>query len=254
MTKNEPLTNPLARNWVWRIFQLHLQVFCAIWLRFRTRGSEHLPPGGALILANHQSFLDPLLVAVYLKRPVSFLARDSLFRVPVIGWILKHTYVMSIRRESAGTESLRKSISRLDQGFLVGLFPEGTRTTDGQVGEVKPGFVALVRRASVPIIPVGIAGAFEAMPRKSRLIWPVKVCLVYGEPISAETIQQLSQKGREQEFVNFVQRQLVACQQEAEMWRAGTFGRESSAHVVSHKEIKNSEKHQVKIDKTPPHR
>ncbi len=65
---------------------------------------------------------------------------------------------MPISREAAGTESLRESIRRMEHGFLVGIFPEGTRSDDGALGELKPGFLALVRRAGVPVIPVGVAG------------------------------------------------------------------------------------------------
>ncbi len=221
MTETEILPNPQHRNRVWRFIQFFFQIFCAIWLRYRVRGRDHLPESGALILANHQSFLDPLLIGVHLQRPVSYLARDTLFKIPVIGWILKSTYVMSIRREAAGTESLRKSIARLDHGFYVGMFPEGTRTQDGLIGELKPGFVALTRRSQVPIVPVGIAGAFDAMPKKSFCIWPVKVRVVFGEPIPVETIQELSQKGRQSEFLELVHQRLRACHQEAEEWRTG---------------------------------
>lgn len=221
MSDPERLQNPRRRNCVWRIIQLPFQVFCLTWIRLRTRGAGHLPEQGALLLSNHQSFLDPLLIGVFLQRPVSYLARDSLFRVPVIGWILRNTYVMSIRREAAGTESLRKSIARLEQGFLVGLFPEGTRSSDGLVGEVKPGFVAMIRRAKVPIIPVGISGAYQAMPRNSRFIRPARIRVVYGEPISVDQIEKLCQKGREKEFISLVRQRLIECHQQAEDWRLG---------------------------------
>lgn len=215
MISSETLPNPTSRNWVWRIIQLHCYLFFKLWFRFDVQGKENLPEQGALLLSNHQSFLDPLLIGVLLNRPVSFLARDSLFRVPIVGWILRNTYVMSIRREAAGTESLRKSIARLEHGFYVGLFPEGTRTRDGSVGKVKPGFIAMVRRAQVPIVPVGIAGAYAAMPRNSRWIRPVKIHLVYGEPITTEEVTELAQKGKEDEFTQLIQQRLIDCHAEA---------------------------------------
>ena len=107
----DDLPNPLSRNAHWRTLQFVLQILFCFWLRFRARGMERLPKvGGALLLVNHQSYLDPLLVGVPLQRPVSYLARDSLFRVPVIGWILRNTYVMPINREAASTSSLREAI------------------------------------------------------------------------------------------------------------------------------------------------
>jgi 1-acyl-sn-glycerol-3-phosphate acyltransferase len=189
------LPDPLSRNLHWRSFQLFCQVVFCVWLRFRARGMEKLPtPGGALLLVNHQSYLDPLLVGLHLTRPVSFLARDSLFRVPVVGWMLRNTYVMPINREAASTSSLREAIRRLEHGFYVGIFPEGTRSVTGEVGELKPGFLALMRRADVPIYPVGIAGAYQALPKGAWFLRPGKVRVVYGDAFTREELSRASRK------------------------------------------------------------
>jgi len=193
--------DPQARNWVWRVIQLLMQNVFVFWFRYRVAGLEKVPPGGALLLMNHQSYIDPLVVAVAMKRPVSYLARHDLFRVPVIGWILKNTYVMPIRRDSAGSESIRLAVERLQQGYLVGLFPEGTRSRNGELQEFKPGFLAILRRVNVPVIPVGIAGAIDAYPRGALVVRPYPVRVVIGDPISGEEVQSLSQRGREKEFL-----------------------------------------------------
>src|SRR5690242_1570961 len=92
--------NPTRRNWLWYISQGIVGVFFGIWLGFRARGTEKIPAtGGGLVVVNHQSFIDPMVVGLPLRRPISFLARDSLFRVPVLGWILRNTYVKPISRE-----------------------------------------------------------------------------------------------------------------------------------------------------------
>lgn len=212
---------PLAhrRNWVWTTLQFIMQNVFAFWLQFRARGFENLPDGPALLIANHQSFLDPLLVGVGLRRPVSFLARDTLFRVPVIGWILRSTYVMPIRRDAAGTESLRVSLQRLQDGYLVGIFPEGTRSRDGRIGPMKPGFVALVRRAEVPVIPVAVSGAYEAMPRGAFFLRPRRVRVVYGEPISIEQLAAFKGRGSEIELVKLVSQRVERLLEEADAWR-----------------------------------
>jgi 1-acyl-sn-glycerol-3-phosphate acyltransferase len=171
-------------------------------------------------LVNHQSFLDPLLVGLPLKRPVSFLARDSLFRVPIIGWILRNTYVMPINREAASTSSLREAIRRLAHGFYVGIFPEGTRTETGEVGELKPGFLALMRRAQVPVYPVGIAGAFQSYPKRAWFPRPVKVCVEFGEAFTQAELEQFG-RDRETELLTFIRARIAACQQRAEAWRLG---------------------------------
>lgn len=195
------------------------QLLFVIWFRFRAKGTENLPAGGALLLINHQSFLDPLLVGVGLRRPISYLARDNLFRVPIVGWVLKNTYVMPISREAAGTESLRESIRRMEHGFLVGIFPEGTRSDDGVLGELKPGFLALVRRAGVPVIPVGVAGAYEAYPRGVWFPRPSRIRVVYGPPLEPERLRELSQKGREAELIAWTHDEIGKCLSEANALR-----------------------------------
>lgn len=214
--------SPTRRNWTWWSFQMLAQVVFTVWLRFRARGLEKIPAsGGGLILGNHSSFLDPLLIGLPLTRPVSFLARDSLFRVPVIGWILRNTYVKPINRENASTATIRETVKRLEEGFLCGMFPEGTRSDTGEVGEFKPGFVALARRMELPIYPVGIAGTHLAMGRNSLFMKPYRVRVVFGEPILPEQIAELKVRGREQELVNLVRDRVVACQREADAWRLG---------------------------------
>ena len=208
------------RNLLWRSMQLIFQVIFALWVRYRARGHEHLPrQGGALFLANHQSFLDPLLIGVSLQRPISYLARDSLFRIPVIGWILKRTYVKPINRENAGTASLRATLQALDEGYFCGVFPEGTRSRDGKVGEIKPGFIALLRRTRSPIHPVGVAGAHHTLGRGSCWFKPRRVRVVFGPALDPEQVRRLCEKGREAELVAYVRGEIIACQAAAEAWR-----------------------------------
>ncbi|WP_437194152.1 lysophospholipid acyltransferase family protein [Planctomicrobium sp. SH527] len=200
--------DPHVRNLLWRVIQIAFQMFFIIWFRYRVKGLERLPKGGALLLVNHQSFIDPLVVAVGMKRPVSYLARHDLFHIPVIGWILKNTYVIPIRRESAGTESIRLAVERLKQGYFVGLFPEGTRSRDGELQEIKPGFLSIVRRAQVPVVPIAIAGAIKALPRGAKWVRPAPVRVVIGEPLPAEEAQALAQRGREDEFMQWLRTSL----------------------------------------------
>lgn len=222
MSATPAAVDPRARSWFWWSCQVILQNIFVFWLRYRVRGLEHLPAGAALLLINHQSSLDPLLAAVAFHRPVSYLARHELFALPVIGWILKKTYVMPIKRASAGTESIRICVERLKQGYYVGIFPEGTRSVDGSLGEIKPGFLAIVRRANVPVIPVGIAGALQVFPRGAFFLRPGKVRVVIGPAISADEAMTLSQKGREAELLERVRSDIQDCMRQAEEWRSGS--------------------------------
>jgi 1-acyl-sn-glycerol-3-phosphate acyltransferase len=215
--------SPTRRNFLWFTSQLFGRPLFAAWFRLRARGLEHVPrQGGALLLVNHQSFLDPMFVGAPLARPVSYLARDSLFHVPFVGWWLRHTYVISIKRESAGTGSIRAAVDRLKQGFLVGIFPEGTRSVDGKLGPLKPGFVALIRRAQVPVIPVGVAGSGDAMPRNAWFVRPRTCRIVYGKPLVPEEIEAYCRQGQEDELVSLVRERMLRCYSEADRWRCGS--------------------------------
>jgi 1-acyl-sn-glycerol-3-phosphate acyltransferase len=213
------LPHPQNRNWVWRGLQLLLQNVFVFWLDYRARGMEQLPESGALLLSNHQSFLDPLLIGLPLDRPVSYLARHNLFRVPVIGWVLRNTYVMPINRDAAGTESIREAVRRMQHGFLVGIFPEGTRSRDGQLGEVKPGFIALIRHGRLPVVPVGIAGGGDVMPRGALLPRRGRVRVVFGAPLPAGEVLRLSRRGSESQLVEFARQHLQECHCAAAEWR-----------------------------------
>lgn len=213
------LPHPLRRNCLWFSLQMIAQLVFTIWFRIRAAGRENLPTGGALLLINHQSFLDPLMVGVSLRRPVSYLARENLFRVPILGWVLRQTYVMPISRESAGTESLRESIRRMEHGFLVGIFPEGTRSVDGSLSEIKPGFVALVRRAKVPVIPVGVAGTHDAFPRGAWFPRPRRIRIVFGVPMDPDQLMALCQKGRETELIAWTRQSIQTCLDQANQMR-----------------------------------
>ena len=215
------LPDPFRRNVVWSVIQIVLRWCFTLLLGYRARGIEHLPDaGGALLVVNHQSNFDPLFVGLPLQRPVSYMARSTLFPIPFIGWVLRNTYVVPIDREAARAGAIRDLVARLEHGFLVGIFPEGTRTHDGALGEFKPGFIALVRRSKLPIVAVGIAGAFEAYPR-GHLPRPGRVRLVFGIPWQPDEYAEYCERGREAELVAAMRQRVQDCVDEATAWRDG---------------------------------
>ena len=126
-----PALHPNRRNVHWLIIQFALRLIFGVWLRFRTRGIERVArEGGGLVLVNHQSFLDPCLIAVPLQRPVSFLARDTLFPIPFVGWVLRNTYTMPINRDDAiASNTIFKYRS---SKMLSGNCPLGRMTAPGR--------------------------------------------------------------------------------------------------------------------------
>jgi 1-acyl-sn-glycerol-3-phosphate acyltransferase len=216
-----PNANPDRRNWLYHFLQSCLQLTMPIYLRFRARGVEHVPKRGpALFVVNHQSFLDPMMVGIPLSRPVRFLARDTLFRQALAGAFLRKVYAIPVNRDSASSTTIRQAASQLQQGFFVGIFPEGTRSTNGEIAALKPGFIALVRRSDAPIIPVGLAGTGAAFPRGAWFVRPGKCRMVYGAPLQQEMLAKLKGHGSEQALLDAVRDAMLRCYEEAREWQS----------------------------------
>jgi len=162
---------------------------------FRVRFAEPLPPrGGLLVLSSHQSHLDPLLLGLACDRRLSSLARSSLFHFGPFGAVISALDAVPIDRNASIVAAMRAVIARLKAGKAVTIFPEGARTFDGRLGEFKPGFALMAKRAGVPIAPVAIVGAFECWPRSRRLPRPGRIRLEFGKVITAAEVAALDEQ------------------------------------------------------------
>lgn len=207
----------LEASFIWRFLKLILTPFFTLWVRTHAIGIENIDnTKGGLLLLNHQSYLDPMVAGFRLTRPISYLARDGLFKVPFVGWVLRNTYVQAISQTAFRGSSIRTAVERLEQGFLVGIFPEGERTS-GEVKRFNRGFLSLVRRVDLPIYPVGIVGADRIMPRGSPLIRPGKVTVVYGKPLTAEECERLRTGDDDRELTEMVRKRVADCMAQAEV-------------------------------------
>ncbi len=145
--------------------------------------SAELLGGGLLIAANHQSYLDPVLVGIALPRPICYLARSSLFAVPGFGPLIRGLKAHPVSRGAVDASALKATIRLLRDGEALLVFPEGTRTRDGSLGTFKPGVASIAIRCGVPLLPVCIEGAFRCWPRSRALPRPARAAVAYGEPI-----------------------------------------------------------------------
>jgi 1-acyl-sn-glycerol-3-phosphate acyltransferase len=184
----------------------------------RCAGRENVPAsGGALVLSNHQSHLDPPLIGLASNRRLNFLARDTLFDFAPLGWFIWSVNGIPIDREGGGLSGLKATLKRLKQGGAVVIFPEGTRSPNGEIAPLKAGFSSLARRASVPLVPVGIAGAYEAWPRWRRFPRSSPVAIVFGPALEPSVAAGLN----DIELVAEIERRIRCCHQSArELLRA----------------------------------
>ncbi len=159
-------------------------------INLRFEGTENIPADGAfLIVVNHQSNLDPLLVHTYCSRLVFTLAKSSAFRHRIMRWIAPRVGAFPTRRYQVDPQAVRVALRFLEEGRAVGVFPEGERSWDAKLQKLRPGTVRLMLKAGVPVIPCGIAGTYEVWPRWGRMNWfgfgPGRppVTIRYGSPI-----------------------------------------------------------------------
>ncbi len=181
-------------NDIWfRFARWWCRVFCLLFFRVRVYGKENIPAKGAFLLAsNHQSFLDPLFCGTPLKRPLCFMARDTLFKNRFFGPLIASVNAIPVKRGKPDLSSIKTIIAKLKQGRGVCLFPEATRTHDGRIAQFKGGFGLLCRRGNAAVVPVLIDGAFECWPRHKKLFKPgSKITVSYAKPISADRVREM---------------------------------------------------------------
>lgn len=169
----------------YRFCRFLFRVYFRLYHRGRIRNADRLPDTGAFILAgNHVSFLDPPFFGLCCRRAAYYLARDTLFRNPVAGWILRSWNCVPIKREGGDIAAMRTVLRLLGEGKAVVMFPEGTRSADGRLQEARAGIGMIVAKAGVPIVPMRIWGTDRALPRGASLPRPARVTVAFGEPFT----------------------------------------------------------------------
>ena len=152
--------------------------------RGRTAGNANVPHEGALVVvANHGSHLDPPLLGHALGRPVAFMAKAELFKIPLLGPIIRACGAYPVARGASDREAIRTATDRLEQGWATGVFIDGTRQADGRVNNPQPGAALLAARAGVPLLPVAIINSHRALGTGSSQPRFVPVHIRIGTPI-----------------------------------------------------------------------
>jgi 1-acyl-sn-glycerol-3-phosphate acyltransferase len=174
----------IQRSFVWKSLQIIARVGTTLCFDLKTEGLENVPKsGGVLLVANHQSYLDPVLVAVRLYRPVSFLAKSELFENPFLAGLIRLLKAFPVRQGEGDVGAVKEVIRRLGEGYALNIYPEGTRTITGDIEPLEKGIALVIRRANVPVVPVAIHGSFEAWPKGSAIFHPHPIRLKYGKPM-----------------------------------------------------------------------
>lgn len=182
-----------------------------LYLRLRVEGAGNLPPGaGAIVAANHQSYLDPLVIAATCPRPVAFVMLRRHFQMPGIGWFSRSAGSFPIDEGRIGSGAFRRALAVLGAGGVLGVFPEGRISPDGRLGAAKPGVARIALRAGAPIVPVGISGTRRSYPKGRLLPRPAAVVVRYGTPILPEAVPVDAPGGRDAALAALVMERIGA--------------------------------------------
>ena len=203
---NKPVFNLqyVSRQLFYRAVRLTARIVATVVFSLRTEGQQYLDvEGGGMLLSTHQSMLDPVLVGLVANRRLNYLARKTLFKNSFFGFLISMLDAIEIDRERGGLAGLREMLKRLQKGELVLMFPEGTRTSDGEIAPLKPGFIPVARRSQVPLMPIAVVGAYDCLPKGTKLPTRRPIAVVFGPSIpssvylpmsDAEIIDLLSQR------------------------------------------------------------
>jgi 1-acyl-sn-glycerol-3-phosphate acyltransferase len=178
---------------VYQISTLLFKLFLLFWNRFRVCHVKNIPDrGGVLIASNHASFLDPPAVGGgYRGRPIHFMARNTLWNSKFGTWWMTKVGCIPVSRGTGDLRALKTTIKMLKEGKVVSMFPEGTRTEDGELQEAKGGIGFIIEKSGCVVVPAYIGGTYKAHPKGTKFIKPCKVTITYGKPITQDEFQTL---------------------------------------------------------------
>jgi 1-acyl-sn-glycerol-3-phosphate acyltransferase len=195
---------PTSKNVILSICSGICRILSCVLFDLKTYGGENIPrSGGVLLAANHQSYLDPIVIGVKVERPISYLANQYLFEIFGFSWLIRRLHAFPVQQGKGDRAAVAIAIDRLREGHVLNVFPEGHRSPDGQLKTLHGGVALIARKAGVPLVPVAVDGSFEAWPRHSKVFRTRPVHVMYGKPIdvsemsSREIMETLEARIRE---------------------------------------------------------
>lgn len=164
----------------WSLFFIFFKLF----LNVKVYGRENVPKKGAFIfVSNHMSYLDPPLLGTSVYRSLNYMARDTLFKRPRFGRIMRGIHAFPVKRGRSDFTAIREALRILAEGKPLVIFPEGTRSKDKFLRPAKPGIGFIVSKANVPVVPAYIEGSYDALPRGPGTFRRRPVRVYIGKPV-----------------------------------------------------------------------
>ncbi|HHX02291.1 MAG TPA: 1-acyl-sn-glycerol-3-phosphate acyltransferase [Firmicutes bacterium] len=164
---------------MYKVLRVLAIILVKLWFRFTVVGKENIPETAAVLVANHASMFDPVILGVAVNRPVHFMAKAELFRTPVSSWFFGKLHAFPVRRGEFDRNAIRSALEVLAHGQLLGIFPEGTRNKGEELLPLHSGAALLASRAQAPIVPIVIKGSGKYRFRQ-------RIEVLIGSPIIPE--------------------------------------------------------------------
>lgn len=172
------------RSAFWILMEQICRILTTVCFDLKVYGIYNIPKsGGVLLVSNHQSYLDPVLLGIGLDRTVSYMGKAELFRNPVFAWVIRSLNAFPVSQGSGDVGAVKESIARLQAGHMLNIYPEGSRTETGEIMPMEPGVGLVIRRAKVPVVPAAIVGSYDAWPKGRKFPRSRPIRVVFGPPM-----------------------------------------------------------------------
>jgi 1-acyl-sn-glycerol-3-phosphate acyltransferase len=183
LKEREPLTSlVLYHLFKWSIITPLFNTY----FRGKIYGTQNVPLKGSLVIvSNHASYFDPPFLSCAMRRPVAYMAKEELFKIPLLNQGIRLYGAYPVKRGASDRNAIRAAMNALQQGWAAGIFLEGTRTLDARIIEPKLGAALIAAKANVPILPVSLWGTEKILPKGSSYPRPVPITIRIGELINA---------------------------------------------------------------------
>lgn len=174
----------MKANTSWKGLQGIARIATTLLFDLKVYGMDRLPlEGGVLVVSNHQSYLDPVLLAVRSRRPLSYMAKSELFGNRFFAWFIRSLGAFPVKQGAGDVRAMKEAIERAQAGDALTMFPEGSRTEDGRLLPIEPGIALVIRKAKVPVVPAVIHGSYQAWPKGRKIFRPHPIWVLYDSPM-----------------------------------------------------------------------
>ncbi len=214
MIRTNPFTlipKKMSEDIIYNTSTFFFKISLILWNRLEVYNSHLIPKsGGVLIVTNHASYLDPPIIGVAARyRPVHFMARNTLWKSKFAKWWLNNVCCIPVSRDTGDIAALKKSISILKNEKVLSIFPEGTRTIDGNLQDAKSGVGFIIEKSKCVVIPAYIDGSFKSFSKNCKWIKPNKIKIIFGKPIDNNDFLSLGEgKSSYDLYVDLIMRKI----------------------------------------------